>query len=796
MKTCSISGAFMAENAETLVPQGLTEAQLSGAQAKGQLGVAFAKVAKGEIKKYAKIAEGTKADGTTFTITYNGQVKVGKVMKHSYDIAKLKPGGAPQFFSAGENSAFLQQIMDEATWKFGNASTPTVAAGPNPVTASVGAMSDEDVSTLFVVIKDQLAKEKGINIKGSNPELDALVHKEIGERVGYTAQEVHAKIEAYKATGKKLSALKKKALKDKPVIPKKPKPATVPDEVKTQQATFPKANADQVKYFQEKFNDPAALEEIKGFASNKGGDVPLWKQHSAQKALSDKGYDFKVSVEPDPYPLAQAKYVDMYKEDLDSKDPIEIQFIKSVASNDKGDVPKSLQQSAQKALKDKGLDWSAEPNGVPTQATADLVDDVVEAIDDKGLMHKAYTAEDKAAQYVMAKDKVVADSAGKWTLYSQDPDMELAIYDMIQSITGLSMHDVKVGVQEYLASGKKLSVLKKQLIKNGSMKKAAPTLKGGTKATKANVKAFADKGFTPKDSTPVNLEMNLMNGQLESMFTKFKQHGAIYLDKPAQQLYDSAWQVAKEINDSKWIPDAEVSVLDVIRFIDSWGTKKGGFSTNAHMYEQKIVPWAGSPQGKAFIQAKMDAQKLIDNMPPLPTDSNTFQVISTEQARAMQDRLPRWSADEKAGLTHYTGGSYSAMNQYLRGKTTYISTTNKNAITNAKSGMRAVDQSFLVRRGTSFHQFDVNSHEEVAAMVGKTVADKGFLSTSVGGDAAFGGSVKMEVEVAKGTKGAYVDHISMHRGEREFIIAPGTKMKILRVEQHGYQTVVRLRTIP
>ena len=77
---------------------------------------------------------------------------------------------------------------------------------------SVGALTNEDAATLFVKTKDKLAAEKGINIKGANPTLDHLVYKTIADQAGYTPGEMIAKVEAYKASGKKLSALKKKVL--------------------------------------------------------------------------------------------------------------------------------------------------------------------------------------------------------------------------------------------------------------------------------------------------------------------------------------------------------------------------------------------------------------------------------------------------------------------------------------------------------------------------------------------------------------------------------------------------------
>ena len=54
----------------------------------------------------------------------------------------------------------------------------------------------------------------------------------------------------------------------------------------------------------------------------------------------------------------------------------------------------------------------------------------------------------------------------------------------------------------------------------------------------------------------------------------------------------------------------------------------------------------------------------------------------------------------------------------------------------------------------------------------------------------------MEVEVPPGTPGAFVDHISLHKGEREWILAAGTNFKIMSVKKVGSQSIVRVRVVP
>lgn len=240
--------------------------------------------------------------------------------------------------------------------------TPVDAASP-----SKGSMSHEDVAAMFVKIKDDLAKEQGLNIKGANPQLDQLVYTKIGEATGYTALEVKGKIDAYRADGNKLSVLKRRVMSGA---------RTVPDGKPLRTKASPAA--------------------------------PLTA--GTRKPATD---------------------------------------------------PK--------------------PNEVPTVATPRLADavkaEVKAEVASDPIRH--YSHDDVAAAYVIAKDKIVAESDGRWTLYSRDPELEAKIAAEVALKTGgLTPEQQKRSIASFLASGKKLSSLKKQLIRQGALDPKADTLRG------------------------------------------------------------------------------------------------------------------------------------------------------------------------------------------------------------------------------------------------------------------------------------------------------------------------------
>lgn len=213
--------------------QGMSEADLNGAQAKAQLGVAIGKAQAGEIRRYAKIATGRDEDlNLDYQLTYQGVQRIGRNDRHIFEILETGPGRHRFFkFSDGNyDRRDIQDLMDNADWDFAGVPKPSA---PTPISPrSPGAMTDEDMAVIWVKTKDRIAKELGINPKGATKELDDRTFKAIAEETGYKPVDVKAKLDAYRGSGKKLSVLKKRVLKQdpktKPVRPDLPGPRKVP----------------------------------------------------------------------------------------------------------------------------------------------------------------------------------------------------------------------------------------------------------------------------------------------------------------------------------------------------------------------------------------------------------------------------------------------------------------------------------------------------------------------------------------------------------------------------------------
>lgn len=176
-------------------------------------------------------------------------------------------------------------------------------------------------------------------------------------------------------------------------------------------------------------------------------------------------------------------------------------------------------------------------------------------------------------------------------------------------------------------------------------------------------------------------------------------------------------------------------------------------------------------------------------------DFDAFPKATPESLRAM--RRQQWEVAFHSEDRHYpefhtrsyTGSAYHEINSSLRGGRTHSS------VKFMDRAMYEVTEDFSVTRGMGTEGFGLGyiGDDAVKQLVGKTIADKGFLSTST--NPIFGGGVRLNIEVPKGARGHWAKPISIHSSENEFIMARGTRMTILGVEKIGYTWHVRARVI-
>ena len=185
--------------------------------------------------------------------------------------------------------------------------------------------------------------------------------------------------------------------------------------------------------------------------------------------------------------------------------------------------------------------------------------------------------------------------------------------------------------------------------------------------------------------------------------------------------------------------------------------------------------------------------------------------------------FPEWERavpdDEKESAILYTKQAYIPMNKLLReGEAAFQKwlETHHDSYFHGDAALirehaarieRAMDKFNLTenitvwRGGSNRLVGGATTVEELKAMVGSVVHDNGVMSTAVtrGGmwDKSGGKNIGYEIEVPKGRgRGVFIDPVSAHKGEQEFMVRPGTKFKITGAytDTHG-DVICKLKAI-
>jgi hypothetical protein len=154
---------------------------------------------------------------------------------------------------------------------------------------------------------------------------------------------------------------------------------------------------------------------------------------------------------------------------------------------------------------------------------------------------------------------------------------------------------------------------------------------------------------------------------------------------------------------------------------------------------------------------------------------------------------PPLPADQHKALAGYSTASYMAINKYLRDGIW----ANKQNITQgqldkyvglldkALKDHPTPSKALVVHRGVGL---DALGTKDPSKLIGKTVQEKGFLSTSVGAGLAETfeeDDAHLEVRVPAGTPAFYMDKLSTHQGERELLLGRNMKYKIISAQKNS-----------
>lgn len=343
-----------------------------------------------------------------------------------------------------------------------------------------------------------------------------------------------------------------------------------------------------------------------------------------------------------------------------------------------------------------------------------------------------------------------------------------------------------------------------------------PTAPSAQPVAQATSPAASPAGKLPADLGDIS---HLSAEDKKSLYAAFKKKSGTFYTSPESSIYTALKQVA----DSNG-----VSLTQVLRVVDEVGAQKVA-KPNAALFEKKITAWLGTPVGAAFAEnfgkpkSTPSGPVLVigGTVPPLapgfdinkiPTFAESsgmnFEVIPTiskanEFWAEVEATYGPLNGPQKSAVKKYTGSAFVVMNDHLRGKKTGSIAT-INSVKSMQRAMRPSTRPIRIIRGTNWVG-TAKTLDAIKKMIGQTWRSDGFLSGSIGSTPGYGDgkAIWLDIEAPTGTHMVWAELNSKNKGEREMILAAGTSLRIISVEEKiptpGYyktKIVVRARIVP
>ncbi|WP_282804057.1 ADP-ribosyltransferase [Secundilactobacillus kimchicus] len=168
----------------------------------------------------------------------------------------------------------------------------------------------------------------------------------------------------------------------------------------------------------------------------------------------------------------------------------------------------------------------------------------------------------------------------------------------------------------------------------------------------------------------------------------------------------------------------------------------------------------------------------------LPTGYKITEIQKNELTKSGIIWSKHLNKTQKRAVHYYTGDGYTTINNALRNGSCSPKTAKKIKALRSALWKFNLHKPLTVYRGIDWRglKLSLSNHP---VKVGAQYCDKAFSSTSLsyGVASEFGNKVLLKINVPIGRHGAYLDSISKNKGEKEYLLNPGTKMIVTRIQK-------------
>ncbi|WP_203640251.1 ADP-ribosyltransferase [Levilactobacillus andaensis] len=182
-------------------------------------------------------------------------------------------------------------------------------------------------------------------------------------------------------------------------------------------------------------------------------------------------------------------------------------------------------------------------------------------------------------------------------------------------------------------------------------------------------------------------------------------------------------------------------------------------------------------------------QQLFVNGPAQVTYSNKAVKLTKTDYQRLVKQSKAWagklSAKQVKVVGDYTGDAYEQMNAALRNPNKQASKKTQRRVQSLRTSLKSfkLTKPLTVYRGTSKTGLKLSVGKKTVKP-SAVYQDAAFSSTSLNTTIAksFASKVILKINLPVGYHGAYIDPISVNKGEKEYLLNPGAKLVVTKVQ--------------